>query len=124
VQVHVREGRLSVGHAKVILGLTHGEDQKLVAERVLKRMLNVRQTEELVAHLQAERLKPSPAGKLRVLPAGHRDAHVADVENRLRERLGTKVQLRYREGKGSLEVRFFSDAELERVLQIIGVKVD
>src|ERR1041385_1433470 len=124
VQVHVREGRLSVGHAKVILGLSHAEDQKLVAERVLKRMLNVRQTEELVTHLQAERLKPSSAKKLSVLPASSRDAHVADVENRLREKLGTKVQLRYREGKGSLEVRFFSDAELERVLQIIGVKVD
>ena len=124
VQAQVRDGRLSVGHAKVILGLSHPEDQKLVAERVLKRMLNVRQTEELVAHQQAERLKPSSSQKLGVLPAASRDAHVADLENRIREKLGTKVQLRYRDGKGSLDVRFFSDAELERVLQILGVNVD
>ncbi len=124
LQTFVREGRLSVGHAKVILGLSHGEDQKLVAERVLKRTLNVRQTEELVAHLQNERAKPSAGKTLSVLPPANRDTHVADLENRLRERLGTKVQLRYRDGKGALEVRFFSDAELERVLQIMGVKVD
>ena len=49
---------------------------------------------------------------------------MADLENRIREKLGTKVQLRYRDGKGSVDVRFFSDAELERVLQTLGVKVD
>jgi ParB family chromosome partitioning protein len=50
-----------------------------------------------------------------------RDAHVADVENRVRERLGTKVQLRYAQGKGALEISFFSDAELERILETLGV---
>ena len=53
-----------------------------------------------------------------------RDAHVVAIENKLRERLGTKVALRYRQGKGALEIRFFSDDELERVLEIVGVKVD
>jgi ParB family chromosome partitioning protein len=46
---------------------------------------------------------------------------VGHLENQLRERLGTKVQLRYAQGKGSLEISFFSDAELERLLQILGV---
>jgi len=41
--------------------------------------------------------------------------------NQLRERLGTKVHLRYAQGKGALEIVFFSDAELERVLQLLGV---
>jgi ParB family chromosome partitioning protein len=54
----------------------------------------------------------------------NRDAHVVDLESRLRERFGTKVQLRYRQGKGSVEVRFFNDADLERILQIVGVKLD
>ena len=45
VQAHLREGRLSVGHAKVILGLNGAEEQKLAAERVLKKSLNVRQTD-------------------------------------------------------------------------------
>src|SRR5262249_29497858 len=52
LQVEIREGRLSVGHAKVILGLTSDTHQKLAGERVLREGLNVRQTEELVARLQ------------------------------------------------------------------------
>jgi ParB family chromosome partitioning protein len=46
---------------------------------------------------------------------------VARIEDRLREKLGTKVQLRYAQGKGAVEISFFSDDELERVLQILGV---
>jgi len=49
---------------------------------------------------------------------------VADLENRLRERLGTKIHLRYAHGKGSLDIAFYSDDELERVLQILGVSAE
>jgi len=123
VQGYVREGRLSVGHAKVILGLVDEKQQRHTAERVIKEGLNVRQTEGMVARLQAR--KPGHAltkpGTALPLPA---DAHVADLENRLRERFGTKVQLRYVEGKGAVEISFFSDAELERVLQILGIALD
>ena len=53
LQASIREGRLSVGHAKVILGLASEQHQRLAAERILKEGLNVRQTEALVARLQA-----------------------------------------------------------------------
>jgi ParB family chromosome partitioning protein len=46
------------------------------------------------------------------------------MENRLRERLGTKVHLRYAQGKGALEVSFYSDDELERILHILGISLD
>jgi ParB family chromosome partitioning protein len=119
IQRYMREGRLSVGHAKVILGLAGEKQQKLAADRILKEALNVRQTEGLVAKLQAResgaRSKPEASTAL------GRDAHVARVEDRLRERLGTKVHLRYAHGKGALEIAFFSDGELERILQILGV---
>jgi ParB family transcriptional regulator, chromosome partitioning protein len=120
VQGCVRDGRLSVGHAKVILGLSLEKQQQLATERILKEGLNVRQTEALVARLSKDsavvkEVRSSPAIK---------DANVTNLETRLRERLGTKVQLRYTQGKGALEIHFFSDAELERLLQIIGVAVD
>jgi len=124
LQAFVRDGRLSVGHAKVILGLDHPTTQALAAERILKQGLNVRQTEELVTRLQGH---PSGSGRSKDATAtvsANPDAHVADLVNRLTERFGTKVQLRYRAGKGTLEVRFFSDDELERILEIVGVKVD
>jgi ParB family chromosome partitioning protein len=42
----------------------------------------------------------------------------------LQERLGTKVDVRYRQGKGALQIHFFNDDDLQRVLEILGVKLD
>jgi ParB family chromosome partitioning protein len=118
VQNFIRDGRLSVGHAKVILGLINPVQQSEAAERVIKEGLNVRQAEGLVAKLQTR----GDSKKTKTpLPT---DAHVANLENKIREKLGTKVSLRYAKGKGSLEISFFSDAELEGVLQALGVNAD
>src|SRR5581483_2303668 len=79
LQTWVRDGRLSVGHAKVILGLTEHERQRLAAERVLKKSLNVRQTEELVAYLQNATPTDSAARKAaRATPGG--DAHLNHLQ--------------------------------------------
>src|SRR6185503_9312025 len=118
VQIYLRDGRLSVGHAKVILGLSGAAEQTLAAERVIKQGLNVRQTETLVSHLQQQSGNGptrTGSGSSAVIP----DVHVANLETKLRERLGTKVQLRYRQGKGALDIRFYSDDELERILEIL-----
>ena len=120
IQNYLRENRLSVGHAKVILGLVGETQQQLAAERIIKEGLNVRQTEGLIAKLQAHAASEKPGTK----PAPIKDTHVASLEDRLRERLGTKVHLRYALGKGALEISFFSDAELERVLQLLGIHPD
>ena len=122
IQAYVRDGRLSVGHAKVILGLSRTDEQKLAAERILKKSLNVRQTEDLVAQLQSRRA-PGTGSKSVAAPL-NADSHVAAIEQRLHERLGTKVDLRYRQGKGALQIHFYNDDDLERVLDILGVKLD
>jgi ParB family chromosome partitioning protein len=120
IQNAIRDGQLSVGHAKVILGLPTEKQQKQAADRVLKEGLNVRQTEALVTKLQTRGTTPkSPnAG-----PLVH-DANLVDLENRLREKFGTKVKLKYHQGKGSLDIAFYNDDDLERILQILGVKPD
>lgn len=120
IQEAIRDAFLSVGHAKVILGLVGEKQQKLAADRVIKEGLNVRQTEALVTRLQARAEGKAAAPGA---PLVH-DANVTDVENKLRERLGTKVRLKYNQGKGSIEISFFNDEDLERVLSIIGVKVE
>ncbi len=122
LQAYVRDGRLSVGHAKAILGLSGVEEQKLAAERVLRQSLNVRQTEDLVAHLQNRKATPA-AGKPGALPPA-KDSHVLDLEGRLQERLGTKVEVRYRQGKGALLIHLFNNNDLHRVLEILGLKLD
>ena len=121
IQDAIRDGLLSVGHAKVILGLESEKQQKLAAERIQKDGLNVRQTEVLVARLQAGGTGAKTPGVGKSLA---HDANVIDLENRLREKFGTKVRLKYHQGKGSLDIAFFNDDDLERILQIVGVKAD
>jgi ParB family chromosome partitioning protein len=123
VQALVRKGQLSAGHAKAILGLPTPEQQKLAANLILRDGLNVRQAEELVTRLLAG---PTVAGPARKAGRGkaERDVHVADLEARLQARLGAKVSLRYREGRGAVEIRFFSDEELERLLELLGARSD
>ena len=124
LQAYLRHGQLSVGHAKVILGLTGAAEQKLAVERVLKDGLNVRQTEDLVARLQQSSTQAPTKAASGSKPAPPRDVHTASLETKLQERFGTKVAVRYRKGKGAVEIRFFNDDDLDRILQIAGVKVD
>ena len=122
LQTFVRDGRLSVGHAKVILGLATPEEQELAAERVLKKSLNVRQTEELVGALQKKPGEKNGQSAKSVLPM--QDAHLAAVQNKIQERFGTKVAVRYHQGRGAIEIKFFSDDDLERILKVAGIEMD
>ena len=123
VQSYIREGRISVGHAKVILGLSDGQLQSLAAERIIKEGLNVRQAEGLVAKLQARGPKTSgDASKAKaIVPI---DSNISRLEEKLREKFGTKVYIKYARGKGAVEISFFSDDELQGVLEILGVNAD
>jgi ParB family chromosome partitioning protein len=123
VQSYLRSGRISVGHAKVILGLTDESKQIIATERVIKDALNVRQTEGLVAKLQA-RASKSTAENTKTPAIVPVDANISRLEENLREKFGTKVHLKYAHGKGAVEITFFSDNELQRVLEILGVNAD
>ncbi len=119
---YIRDGRLSVGHAKVILGLADESLRLPAAERVLKEGLNVRQTEGLVAKWQRPADPKSRTVETIAPVAG--DPHVARLEDKLRERFGTKINLRYSQGRGAVEIAFFTDDDLERILQLLNVQVD
>jgi len=82
----------------------------------------LRQAEELVAALgQAapDKTKRGSASKRSAT-----DAHILDLESKMRERLGTKVSLRYRKGKGSVDIKFFNDEDLQRILDAFGIQAD
>ena len=122
VQTLLRDNRISVGHAKVILGLTDAAHQSLAAERIVKEGLNVRQTEGLVAKLQTRDHKgPGQAKPGAIVPV---DSNIARLEQKMREKFGTKVRLKYSQGRGAVEITFFSDDELQRVLEILNVSAD
>ena len=110
LQAALTRGIISEGHARALLGLPEADAQSAALATIVKRELSVRQTEELVRKLQGEkqpakrRTKQSPS--------------VAELENRVRDKLGTKVALRRgRKGKGSLIIYFYSDEELEALIK-------
>ena len=108
----VEEGRLEMGHARALLGVS-GALQDELAERVAAEGLSVRQTEKLVAAAQQD---PAPP------PIPRRpDPNIQQLERRLGERLGAPVRLEHgNRGNGRLVIRYASLAELDGILQRIG----
>ena len=121
VQSFLRTGRISVGHAKVILGLADEKIQQAAAERIVKDGLNVRQTEGLVAKLQVRGPRSSDGKIKAIVPI---DSNIGRLEEKLREKFGTKVHLKYARGKGAVEISFFSDDQLQSILETLGINAD
>lgn len=103
------EGRISEGHARALLGLPTAEAQSAALKTVLTRELNVRQTEELVRKMVG--------GKPTGLPRPARTVEVADLEERLRNSLGTRVLVRAGKDKGSLTIYYYSNEELDHLME-------
>lgn len=118
VQSWVADDRLSVGHAKAVLGLSTAEEQRLVAERVLKRNLTVRETEELVEEIKGTKSKASTDATGR---AKGKTAQILSLEERLRQKLGTHVSIHHGRKKGRLEIEYYGNDDLQRLLGILGV---
>lgn len=117
VQSWVVDGRVSVGHAKAILGLVIPDEQRLVAERVIKQNLTVRQTEQLV-----EQLKGMAKTNGGAAATSAKSPHIATIEERLQQLLGTGVVVRHQKnGKGRIQIDYYSNDELSRLLGLLGV---
>ncbi len=110
-QAALLDGRISEGHGRALLGLSTAEAQIAALQTVLKRELSVRQTEELVRRLRGEVLERKP-----VRPV---DQEIGAVEERLRQRLGTKVELRHGKKGGRIVIHYYSDEELQSLLDEI-----
>jgi ParB family chromosome partitioning protein len=113
----IRSGKISVGHAKVILGINNADEQDIVAELVLKDGLNVRQTEKLVESLAVAPRAGSKKTKRREIL----DSTWSDLSKRLQQHLGTRVRLSGTPQTGKIELQFFSGDDLERLLKILGL---
>lgn len=109
-------GEISEGHARALLGTDDPEVRRLVWRRIVEEQLNVRQTERLVRDA-AKAARPAPAPSATANNADH-DA----VASAVQRSLGTKVTMRRnRKGMGSLTIHFYSNEELEGVLDRLGV---
>ncbi len=115
VQGWVMQDLLSVGHAKVLLGLKSAEEQLRVAETVLRRSATVRATEKLVARQAGPGRTRRRSGS-----AGRNGApHLQDLQERLQHHLGTRVSLQQSGKRGRIEIEFYSADDLQRILSLL-----
>lgn len=108
----LKNGELTTGHAKVILGLPTAELQLEAAEQVAELDLNVRQTEMLCKKLTQPEKPEQPPVLRPALPT--------EVELSLTEVLGNEVKVAYKKGKGVLTVHFYSDEQLKAFANLLG----
>jgi len=117
VQNWLIQNLLSVGHAKVLLGLKAPEEQLVVAETVLRRNATVRATERLVARqLGIGRSRRKRAGELTVTSAA-----IEELRNRLQQHLGTHVTLHHGEKRGRIEIEYYGNDDLQRIVAALGL---
>jgi ParB family chromosome partitioning protein len=113
VQLALAAGKISEGHARVLLSLPTEAAQSAVLQAIIKHELNVRKTEDLVRKFLGQRppttAKPTPK------------PDVTFLEERLRERLGTRVNLHPRKKGGTMVIHYYSEEELDAiVIRILG----
>lgn len=110
IQEDVEASRISMGHARALLGLTSAQDQERLRDQVIAESLSVRVTEERV-----RKWKQPPVA----VPA--KAAHLAALEDSLQRHLGTRVAIRPGRRRGKIEITYQNEQELQRLLRLLQV---
>lgn len=113
IQQDVIDGRLTMGHARILAGLKDPAAQKGLRDVIVTKGLSVRQAEALAK--RAKSAPPDYRGK-----TSSPDPYIQSLENRLKQSLGTKVEIKRTAGRGAIVVHFYSDEELDRLLDRLG----
>ena len=119
VQSWLTQGRISVGHAKVLLGAKTHEEQTLLADAILRGNLTVRATEKLLASHLAQRNSPR-TGRAAASAIANSPA-VLHLQNRLQRHLATHVIVSHGEKRGRIEIEYYGNDDLQRLLGIFGL---
>jgi ParB family chromosome partitioning protein len=115
IKDHVSRGTISVGQAKAILSLPDDEERRRIVERILKERLSVREVERITKRDDVPR-----GTKAVKIKNSSQNPYVGALEDRLRARYGTKVTIDYRNGRGVIRIEFYSDDDLDRIMEEIG----
>lgn len=114
VQRMVMEDMISTGHARALLAIEDSELQYLVAQRIFDEKLSVREVEKLVKNLNKPEKPKKEEDKVM-------QAIYVDIEERLKQRLSTKVTINSKgEGAGKIEIEFYNHDDLDRLLELLG----
>ncbi|EAK9821981.1 ParB/RepB/Spo0J family partition protein [Listeria monocytogenes] len=117
VQVMLRDGSLSAGHGRVLLGLKLKKNIVPTAKKAVAQELTVRQLEDVINNLNEnvsrETIKPARV-----------PIFIRESESQLRDKFGTAVSIKRRDKKGKIEIEFLSDDDLDRILEILDIQFD
>ena len=113
IKISIIDGALSMGHARALLGAKTSAQQNAVWRSVISKGLSVRETENLIKRLKSEEIKPkesSPSSEQRYLLSLAED---------LSRHFGTQVQIKRRGQTGTVEIKFYSNDDLDRLLSLL-----
>jgi ParB family chromosome partitioning protein len=110
------KGRISAGHARALLAVEDNTAQKKLFRRIIEQELSVREVEKEAAKTQEQSAKNIPPEKSKEPP---KSPELQALEQRLIERLGTKVNIRGSHNRGKIEVSYYSMNDLERILSLL-----
>jgi ParB family chromosome partitioning protein len=123
VQSWLVQDRITVGHAKVLLSLKTPEEQRLIAEEIIKRGLTVRAAEKLVNDHFAKNGALKPTRSTTTASTGL-SPQLAHLQNRLQQHLATHVELHHGPKRGRIEIEYYGNDDLQRLLNLFGLPDD
>ncbi|PRX42130.1 ParB family chromosome partitioning protein [Planifilum fimeticola] len=113
IQEDVSRGTLSMGHARALLGVKEPDVQMKLAEKVKREGASVRQLEEWIQQINQNGIKKKPKKVEKVEP------QIKRYEEMLQETFNTPVRIRHGKRKGKIEIEYFSQSELERLVELL-----
>lgn len=114
LQAALRDEKISTGHARALISVEKETDQRSILKRILKKSLSVRQTENLVRSLSEKDDKRDSRKQTK-----KESPFLNQIEKRLRDNLSTKVNIKQKGGGGEIRIEYYSNDDLERLLQIL-----
>ncbi len=114
IQAALRDEKISTGHARSLINVEKDSDQKALLKKILAKSLSVRQTEELVRSLDKKNVQINSKIKQK-----QTSPFLNTIEKRLRSNLSTKVNIKQKGDGGEIRIEYYSNDDLERLLQII-----
>lgn len=113
IQELISAEKITMGHGRALLGLRQKAKLPTVVEKVVNEGLNVRQLEKLIQQLNENVSRETKK------PEKKKDVFLQEREHVLRERFGTTVNIKQNKNKGKIEIEFFSQEDLERILEML-----
>lgn len=117
VKEYIIEGVLSEGHGRILLSINDEELQYTIAQKVIDEGLSVRELEKLIKKVYSTDKKKKDNKEVN----DENNIYYKDIEEKLQSHFGTKIKLSYKKDKGKIEIEYYSEEDLQRILDIINI---